>query len=227
MMIGVAQVIGMNPTLSLAFSTLPAPCANASFAAASGKKVDSAAAAVPAPTAVRKRRRTLPSGMRARMTACSTSWSSVATISCSSCDRCTPQEQPAPSCGNSFERSSNTDMGTPSLKFGTFVLHQACQPTLRGNSALTTGFRTFAVPQIISAHQFNAGGGRSRLQLLVDPHRDRAHVLLAQVCPGHCIAAVAFDPIENADGVLARRAEGGFRVRRAPSADIEAPWPAA
>jgi hypothetical protein len=51
MMIGVAQVIGMKPTLSFGFSILPAPCANASFAAPSGNTLESAASAVLAPTA--------------------------------------------------------------------------------------------------------------------------------------------------------------------------------
>ena len=45
MMIGVAQVIGMKPTLSFGFSILPAPWANASLAAPSGKNAETAASA--------------------------------------------------------------------------------------------------------------------------------------------------------------------------------------
>jgi hypothetical protein len=71
MMIGVPQVIGMKPTLRLGFSILPL-CANASFAAASGKSDDTAASAVLPPTALMKLRRVASWGKSARMTACST-----------------------------------------------------------------------------------------------------------------------------------------------------------
>ncbi len=56
MMIGVAQVIGMKPMLRSFFSIGP-PCASTSVAVAIGKTVASAAAAVEAPTAFRKLRR--------------------------------------------------------------------------------------------------------------------------------------------------------------------------
>jgi len=48
-MIGVAQVIGMNPTLRSFFSIAP-PCANTSVTVLSGKSCESAASAVDAPT---------------------------------------------------------------------------------------------------------------------------------------------------------------------------------
>ena len=56
MMMGVAQVMGMKPTLRSGFSILP-PWANTSVAVASGKNCAIAAAAVEAPTARRKARR--------------------------------------------------------------------------------------------------------------------------------------------------------------------------
>jgi len=56
MMIGVAQVIGMNPTLRSFFSIAP-PCANTSVAVLSGKSCESAASAVDAPTDLRNARR--------------------------------------------------------------------------------------------------------------------------------------------------------------------------
>src|SRR2546430_4485006 len=56
MMIGVAQVIGMKPTLRSFFSSAP-PCANTSVAVLSGKSCESAASAVEAPTDLRKARR--------------------------------------------------------------------------------------------------------------------------------------------------------------------------
>jgi hypothetical protein len=49
MMMGVAQVIGMNPTLRSFFSSGLA-CANTSVAVASGKNCEIAASAVEAPT---------------------------------------------------------------------------------------------------------------------------------------------------------------------------------
>ena len=54
MMIGVAQVIGMKPTLSFVFSGLPRACAKASLAAPSGKNCEIAASAVQAPTALQE-----------------------------------------------------------------------------------------------------------------------------------------------------------------------------
>ena len=69
MMIGVAQVIGMKPTLRSFFSGAPAPCANTSVAVLSGKNCASAASAVEAPTDFRKARRTASFGKIARMTA--------------------------------------------------------------------------------------------------------------------------------------------------------------
>jgi hypothetical protein len=68
MMIGVAQVIGMKPTLRSFFSIAP-PCANTSVALRSGKTCDTAASAVEAPTALRKLRRAASLGNTARMTA--------------------------------------------------------------------------------------------------------------------------------------------------------------
>src|SRR5882757_4711562 len=58
MMIGVAQVIGMKPTLRSFFSGVPAS-ANASVAVLIGKNCDSAASAVEAPTDFRNARRVL------------------------------------------------------------------------------------------------------------------------------------------------------------------------
>src|SRR5882672_8555389 len=220
MMIGVAQVIGMKPTLSLGFSIAPAPCAKASLAAPSGKNVESAAAAVPAPTAARKRRRTLPSGIRARMTACSTSWSSLAAISCSSCDRCTPQGQRAPSCGGCFERSSSTDMGPHPSDSAPLVLHQACQQICGANPALTAGFRPFVV-RASSARTRSKPAERLRLELLVDHRRDRQQLLLAEVRRGDRIAAVGLDPIEDADVVLTGIPERGLPMRRFFGAHVE------
>jgi len=79
MMMGVAQVMGMNPTLRLGFSIWPLPCANASRATASGKNCAIAAIAVLAPTALRKRRRVPSWGNSARITA----WSTVRLASAS------------------------------------------------------------------------------------------------------------------------------------------------
>ena len=61
MMMGVAQVIGMNPTLRSFFSSAP-PCANTSVAVLSGKNWLSAASAVEAPTDLRKARRAASCG---------------------------------------------------------------------------------------------------------------------------------------------------------------------
>jgi hypothetical protein len=71
MMIGVAQVIGMKPTLISLFSGAPA-WAKASMAVPSGKNWEIAASAVDAPTPRRKVRRVLSCGNRARTTADST-----------------------------------------------------------------------------------------------------------------------------------------------------------
>ena len=68
MMIGVAQVIGMKPTLRSFFSSGP-PCANASVAVFNGKNCDSAASAVAAPTDFRNARRAASCGNIARITA--------------------------------------------------------------------------------------------------------------------------------------------------------------
>ena len=68
MMIGVAQVIGMNPTLRSFFSIAP-PCANTSVAVFSGKNCESAASAVEAPTDLRNARRAASRGNTARITA--------------------------------------------------------------------------------------------------------------------------------------------------------------
>ena len=68
MMIGVAQVIGMKPTLRSFFSSGP-PCANTSVAVFSGKNCESAASAVEAPTDFRKARRATSCGNIARITA--------------------------------------------------------------------------------------------------------------------------------------------------------------
>ena len=68
MMIGVAQVIGMKPTLRSFFSS-GAPCPNTSVAVDSGKNCEIAASAVDAPTDFRKARRAASFGNIARMTA--------------------------------------------------------------------------------------------------------------------------------------------------------------
>jgi len=68
-MIGVAQVIGMNPTFRSFFSGAPAPCANNSVALLSGKNCKSAASTVEAPTDCRNARRAAFLGKIARMTA--------------------------------------------------------------------------------------------------------------------------------------------------------------
>jgi len=68
MMIGVAQVIGMKPTLRSFFSIAP-PCANTSVAVLSGKSCESAASAVDAPTDLRNARRAASFGNTARITA--------------------------------------------------------------------------------------------------------------------------------------------------------------
>jgi len=71
MMIGVAQVIGMKPTLRSFFSIAPLgePCANSSVAVLSVKSYDSAASAVEAPTDFRNARRAASRGNIARITA--------------------------------------------------------------------------------------------------------------------------------------------------------------
>ena len=68
MMIGVAQVIGMKPTLRSFFSS-GAACANTSVAVVSGKNCESAASAVEAPTDLRNARRAASCGNTARITA--------------------------------------------------------------------------------------------------------------------------------------------------------------
>ncbi len=68
MMMGVAQVIGMNPTLRSFFSGAAAS-ANTAVAVSSGKRWESAASAVDAPTDLRKARRAASLGKIARMTA--------------------------------------------------------------------------------------------------------------------------------------------------------------
>jgi hypothetical protein len=68
MMIGVAQVIGIKPTLRSFFSSGP-PAAKTSVAVFSGKNCDSAASAVEAPSDCRKARRPLSAGNMARITA--------------------------------------------------------------------------------------------------------------------------------------------------------------
>ncbi len=71
-MIGVAQVMGMNPTLRSFFSGAPVPCANTSVAVFSGKNCDSAASAVAPPTVFRNARRTASLGKVERITAAAT-----------------------------------------------------------------------------------------------------------------------------------------------------------
>ena len=68
MMIGVAQVIGMKPTLRSFFSGTP-PCAKTSVAVLSGKNCEIAASAVEAPTDFRNARRAASCGNIARITA--------------------------------------------------------------------------------------------------------------------------------------------------------------
>ncbi len=68
MMIGVAQVIGMKPTLRSFFSGTP-PCANTSVAVLIGKNCETAANAVEAPTDFRNARRAASFGNIARITA--------------------------------------------------------------------------------------------------------------------------------------------------------------
>ena len=68
-MIGVAQVIGMNPTFRSFFSGAPVPWANSSVALSSGKNCKSAASAVEAPTDCRNARRAALPGKTARITA--------------------------------------------------------------------------------------------------------------------------------------------------------------
>src|SRR6201988_2671440 len=84
MMIGVAQVIGMNPTLRSFFSIAP-PCANTSVAVLSGKSCERAASAVDAPTDLRNARRAASFGKTARSTAEATSpgerWASLSIAS--------------------------------------------------------------------------------------------------------------------------------------------------
>ena len=74
MMIGVAQVIGMKPTLRTFFSGAP-PCANTSVAVLIGKNWDTAASAVDAPTDFRNARRATSFGNIARITAEATTFS--------------------------------------------------------------------------------------------------------------------------------------------------------
>ena len=74
MMIGVAQVIGMKPTLRSFLSTAPG-AANTSVAAFRGKNCDNAASAVVAPSDCRKARRPTSFGNIARITAEATRFS--------------------------------------------------------------------------------------------------------------------------------------------------------
>src|SRR5262245_63350186 len=131
MMIGVAQVIGMKPTLRSFFSMAP-PCANTSVAVRSGKTCESAASAVEAPTALRKLRRAASCGNTARMTAEATTpwqrssslslstgvhWSCRrASYSCSASLRCRPQAQPARASRRLGSNGlSKVDMGKSSI----------------------------------------------------------------------------------------------------------------
>ena len=116
-MIGVAQVIGMKPTLRSFFSSGP-PCAKASVAAPSGRNCEMAASAVEAPTACRKARRVASCGKSARMTAPSTTRVSRASLSagtarsCSAWLPCAPQEQPRRRRRERASKpSSKVDMG--------------------------------------------------------------------------------------------------------------------
>ena len=63
---------GDEAHLEVRLLDLPLPCAKASRAAASGKNCATAASAVFAPTALRKRRRAASRGIKARITAAST-----------------------------------------------------------------------------------------------------------------------------------------------------------
>ena len=74
MIIGVAQVIGMNPTLRSFFSMGP-PLAKTSLAVFSGKNCDSAASAVEPPRDCRKARRAMSFGKSARITVEATTFS--------------------------------------------------------------------------------------------------------------------------------------------------------
>jgi hypothetical protein len=74
MMIGVAQVIGMKPTLRSVFSSAPG-AAKTSVAVCSGKNCEIAASAVETPAARRKARRVASCGNIARMTADATTCS--------------------------------------------------------------------------------------------------------------------------------------------------------
>ena len=87
MMMGVAQVMGMKPTLSLVFSSGPGE-AKASFTVPSGRKVEIAAIAVLVPTARMKLRRVSSCGNSARITAPSTTRSSIASSDSSSACSC-------------------------------------------------------------------------------------------------------------------------------------------
>ena len=73
MMIGVAQVIGMKPTLRSVFSSAGRRLREGlGRRAAAGRRCEIAASAVAAPTAFRKARRAASSGKSARITAAST-----------------------------------------------------------------------------------------------------------------------------------------------------------
>lgn len=74
MMIGVAQVIGMKPTLRSFFSIGPV-AAKTSVAALSGKNCETAASAVEAPSTAKNLRRPMFLGNIARSTAEATTFS--------------------------------------------------------------------------------------------------------------------------------------------------------
>jgi hypothetical protein len=122
MMIGVAQVIGMNPTFRSFFSgTLV--CAKTSVASLSGKSCESAASAVEAPTALRNVRRVRSRGKIARITADAITpsyrFSSLATSaqkrrsarSCSAWLAWRPHTHPAASRRAGSKGLSKVDMG--------------------------------------------------------------------------------------------------------------------
>ena len=69
MMIGVAQVMGINPIFRSRFSGAPLACAKASRAPASGNTLSSAANSVPAPSVLISARRVAACGKAARNTA--------------------------------------------------------------------------------------------------------------------------------------------------------------
>src|SRR6185503_16022604 len=72
-----------------------------------------------------------------------------------------------------------------------------------------------------SMHRSAAPRRSDLLELLVDQRRDALQLVLGEISGSERVAAVAVDPVENADVVLARIAEGGLALTTRLGAHVE------